>query len=133
MFKTWLTEKVGIRHPIIQGAMGPYSTNNLCAAVANAGGLGIISLIGMGVQHSEATPVDPVVVFGQGTTEEYLAKSLEGVKQKTRSTGGIFGVNCPLSVEFQQAAEMLVGGVIHSRKKRSGSAKTTAGHHYLCR
>jgi len=44
--------------------MGPYSTNRLCAAVANAGGRGIVSLIGMGVQHSEATPLDPSIVFG---------------------------------------------------------------------
>ncbi len=115
MLKTWLTETVGIRYPIIQGAMGPYSTNRLCAAVANAGGLGIISLIGMGVQHCRSTPVDPAVVFGPGTTAEYLSKSLETVKQETRTSGGVFGVNCPLSVEFGQAAELLVGGVIRLR------------------
>jgi NAD(P)H-dependent flavin oxidoreductase YrpB (nitropropane dioxygenase family) len=77
MLKTWLTEKLGIAHPIIQGGMGPYSTNSLAAAVANAGGLGIISLIGMGVQHSVATPVDPRIMFGEGTTEEYLERSEE--------------------------------------------------------
>ena len=55
MLKTWLTERLEIKHPVIQGGMGPYSTNQLAAAVANAGALGIISLIGMGVQHSFAT------------------------------------------------------------------------------
>lgn len=116
MFKTWLTEKAGITYPIIQGGMGPYSTNRLCAAVANAGGLGIVSLIGMGVQHSEATPVNPAVVFGKGTTEEYVERSLHFVKEETRAASGIFGVNCPLAVEFLEPAKKLVSSVIHQRR-----------------
>ena len=116
MIKTWLNEKIGTKHPIIQGAMGPYSTNNLCAAVANAGALGIISLIGMGVQHSEATPVDPKLVFGEGTTRDYLERSLEHVKTATAETGGIFGINCPVSAEFMEAAKILVGGCIDIRE-----------------
>lgn len=117
MIKTWLTDKLGIKHPIIQGAMGPYSTNKLCAAVANAGGLGIISMIGMGVQHSAATPVDPKVVFGEGDTPEYVNKSLDFVRDETAESGGIFGVNCPVSAEFMDAAKMLVGSVLERRAK----------------
>ena len=115
MLKTWLNEKLGITHPIIQGGMGPYSTNRLAAAVANAGGLGIISLIGMGVQHSVATPVDPKLVFGEGTTEEYLERSIAFVKAETMETDGIFGVNCPLSAEFLEAAKKLIFGTIAIR------------------
>ncbi len=133
MLKTWLTEQVGIKYPVIHGGMGPYSTNNLCAAVADAGGLGIISLIGMGVQHSEATPVDPVLVFGEGTTEEYLEKSIAFVQNKTAVSGGIFGVNCPVSAEFMEAAKLLIDGVISIRdrdedlKKRLKVIITSAG------
>jgi len=133
MLKTWLTDKLGIEHPIIQGGMGPYSTNNLSAAVANAGGLGIVSLIGMGVQHSAATPVDPEIVFGKGTTEEYLERSLTLVRDKTAETGGIFGVNCPVSVEFVEAAKKLILGTIELRendpdiKKRLKVIITSAG------
>jgi enoyl-[acyl-carrier protein] reductase II len=115
MLKTWLTERLGIAHPIIQGGMGPYSTNRLAAAVANAGGLGIISLIGMGVQHSVATPVDPRIMFGEGTTEEYLERSIGFVKDQTAESGGIFGVNCPLSAEFLEAAKKLISGTIAIR------------------
>jgi len=115
MFRTWLTQKAGLRYPIIQGAMGPYSTNRLCAAVAKAGGLGIISLIGMAVQHSKATPVDPTLVFGQGTTAQYLERSLDFVKTETRESAGIFGVNCPLSAEFLEPARMLLDGVFKLR------------------
>lgn len=133
MLKTWLTEKLGIAHPIVQGAMGPYSTNKLCAAVSNAGALGIISLIGMGVQHSKATPIDPRIVFGEGTTEEYLDRSLNFVKKETAAAGGVFGVNCPVSAEFMDAAKRLVGGAIDVRsrdaelKKRLKVIITSAG------
>ncbi|MFX0063875.1 MAG: nitronate monooxygenase [Candidatus Hermodarchaeota archaeon] len=37
----------GLKYPIIQGGMGPYGTNNLAAAVARAGALGLISTVGM--------------------------------------------------------------------------------------
>lgn len=123
MLETWLTKKVGTKYPVIQGGMGPYSTNRLCAAVANAGGLGMISLIGMGVQHSEATPVDPALVFGEGTTEEYLEKSIGYVKDETAESGGIFGVNCPVSAEFMEAAKRLVGGVFRIREEDEEVAK----------
>ncbi len=43
MFKTWVTEELGIEYPIIQGAMHWLSRAELVAAVSNAGGLGIIT------------------------------------------------------------------------------------------
>lgn len=117
MLNTWLNEKLGIKHPIIQGGMGPYSTNRLATAVANAGGLGMISLIGMGVQHSAVTPVDPKVVFGEGTTAEYLERSFSFVRDETAKSGGIFGVNCPVAAEFIEAAKKLIVGTIEIRAR----------------
>ena len=38
-----LTEVLGIKYPIIQGAMAQIATADLAAAVSNAGGLGIIA------------------------------------------------------------------------------------------
>ena len=43
MFKTRVTEMLGIEHPIIQGAMQWLSRAEMVSAVSNAGGLGIIS------------------------------------------------------------------------------------------
>jgi NAD(P)H-dependent flavin oxidoreductase YrpB (nitropropane dioxygenase family) len=43
MFKTRITEMFGIKYPIIQGAMMWLSRAELVAAVANAGGLGIMA------------------------------------------------------------------------------------------
>ena len=45
MFKTRITEMLGIEHPIIQGAMLWLSRAELAAAVSNAGGLGIITAL----------------------------------------------------------------------------------------
>lgn len=42
MFKTELTERLGIQYPIIQAGMGGVAMADLVAAVSNAGGLGVI-------------------------------------------------------------------------------------------
>ncbi|MCW7753615.1 nitronate monooxygenase family protein [Desulfobotulus sp. H1] len=43
--KTRITEKLGIRHPIVQGGMQWVGTADLAAAVSNAGGLGILTAL----------------------------------------------------------------------------------------
>lgn len=43
MFKTRVTELLGIQYPIIQGGMAWVATHELAAAVSEAGGLGIIA------------------------------------------------------------------------------------------
>src|SRR5205085_2941815 len=48
--RTRLTERLGIRHPILQAPMGSTAGGALAAAVSDAGGLG---LIGGGSAHAE--------------------------------------------------------------------------------
>ena len=43
MIKTKITEMFGIQHPIIQGGMHYVGFAEMASAVANAGGLGIIT------------------------------------------------------------------------------------------
>ncbi|MBI2868878.1 MAG: nitronate monooxygenase [Chloroflexi bacterium] len=43
MFQTWLTEALGIKYPLIQGAMMWLARAELAAAVSNAGALGILT------------------------------------------------------------------------------------------
>ncbi|TYT73972.1 NAD(P)H-dependent flavin oxidoreductase [Desulfobotulus mexicanus] len=43
--KTRITEKLGIRHPIVQGGMQWVGTADLAAAVSNAGGLGLLTAL----------------------------------------------------------------------------------------
>ena len=40
MIKSRLCDLIGIKYPIIQAGMGPFSNNNLCVASANAGRAG---------------------------------------------------------------------------------------------
>lgn len=43
MIETNVTKMFGIKHPIFSAAMGPFYTSDLCIAVSEAGGLGILS------------------------------------------------------------------------------------------
>ncbi len=47
MIKSRLCDLIGIKYPIIQAGMGPFSNNNLCVATANAGVLGLLSTSGV--------------------------------------------------------------------------------------
>lgn len=44
---TRFTQLVGVRYPVMQEGLGPYKTVHLAAAVANAGGLGTVSIPGI--------------------------------------------------------------------------------------
>jgi len=43
VIKTKITEMLGIKHPIIGAPMGPFYTTEMCLAISEAGGLGMIS------------------------------------------------------------------------------------------
>ncbi len=47
VIKTDITEMLGIKHPIMAAPMGPFYTTDLTIAVSEAGGLGILSHIGL--------------------------------------------------------------------------------------
>jgi NAD(P)H-dependent flavin oxidoreductase YrpB (nitropropane dioxygenase family) len=70
MFSTQFTELVGCSVPIQQAGMGSHSTPELAAAVANAGGLGMVSLYGI-----------------YGGPPENIARKLDSAKAQT--TGAI--------------------------------------------
>ena len=54
MIRTGLTELLGIRHPVVQAAMGYVSGPRLAAATSNAGGLGQIASATMSLAELEA-------------------------------------------------------------------------------
>jgi len=58
MIRTRLTELLGIRHPVVQAAMGYVSGPRLAAATSNAGGLGLIASATMGLAQLEAAIVE---------------------------------------------------------------------------
>src|SRR5690606_23747753 len=76
---TPLTRLVGITHPIMQDGMGPFSTVAIAIAVANAGGLGSVSVPGLFL--------DPAV--GARTIREHIDMVLAGTSRP-------FAVNVPV-------------------------------------
>jgi NAD(P)H-dependent flavin oxidoreductase YrpB (nitropropane dioxygenase family) len=54
VIRTRLTELLGIRHPVVQAAMGYVSGPRLAAATSNAGGLGLIASATMSLGELEA-------------------------------------------------------------------------------
>lgn len=78
-----------LTYPIIQGAMGvKVSGANLAGAVANAGGMGVISSLGLGLKSPEF--LDKNMKF-QLATQMMLAQEVE--KARAISPNGVIGVN----------------------------------------
>ncbi|MFX1489254.1 MAG: nitronate monooxygenase, partial [Promethearchaeota archaeon] len=77
-FKTNITEMFGIKHPIASAAMGPFRTTELAIAVADAGGLGMISHTTVSMDGHEK---DDIIA---------MKKNLDYVVEHT---DGIFGFN----------------------------------------
>ena len=120
LVRTEICDIIGIKHPILQGGMGPYKTEDLAAAVSNAGALGMISSIGMAATLlPEAAPVDAVRMFGTDPPAVILQKSIEAVTKSVRGKKGVFGVNIPVAAEFILASQMFAEQVLESRKSNS--------------
>lgn len=80
--KTRFTELVGVLHPVMQEGLGPYKTVHLAAAVANAGGLGTVSIPGI---TEEAT-------FGASLLRGYIEEACS-------MTDGKLAVNVPVGAD----------------------------------
>jgi len=78
MLKTKITEMFGIKHPIASAAMGPFRTNDLCIAISEAGGLGMIS-------HTNAS--------SSGFESNYVVAMKKNLDYVVEHTNGIFGFN----------------------------------------
>ena len=122
MIKTELCEMIGIKHPIIQAGMGPYSTNNLAAAAANAGALGILSTSGFlytavsgSIRKRLAALIQQLTDGKEGTPVEHLKRILYRTKEETRESQGVFGINCMVSAEMTQWADAVLRTVIEAR------------------
>jgi len=111
MIHTKLQEIIGIKYPIIQAGMGPYSTNNLCTAAAKAGALGLISTVGMAA--GLATPKEAEDVFGKGRPKDILKRVIQHVYNNLKDfPEAKFGINIPVSTDFLFASKRFAQGVI---------------------
>jgi NAD(P)H-dependent flavin oxidoreductase YrpB (nitropropane dioxygenase family) len=124
MLRTKFHDIFKTRLPIIQAGMGPYDTTQLAGAVAKAGGIGLISTIGMGsFDISGLGQFHYSAIFGEGTPEERLGRSINHVLAAIADVPWArFGVNIPVSEEFVPTASRLTRYVI-SRVKSDPVAK----------
>ena len=76
MIKTRLNELLGIKHPIIQAGMGPFSNNNLCVAAANAGVLGLLSTSGLFHKDDQPWVYNAFVDSGEANRDDDMATAL---------------------------------------------------------
>lgn len=121
MLNTEMCKLLGIKYPIIQAGMGPFSNNKLCIATANAGVLGLLSTSGINAKKNQphiykhfaetggASPDDP--------PETIFRKIFQQTFEGTKATGGIFGINVMVSAELRDVAEMIINTAIQCRKE----------------
>ena len=111
MIRTKLTDMLGTRHPVIQAGMGPWNTDKLCIAAANAGALGMISTVGIGYFWTKPEEGGPKTPY------DFLRKIIADVAAATKEKQGIFGCNIPLAIEFKEQIEGLIKATGDARKE----------------
>jgi enoyl-[acyl-carrier protein] reductase II len=129
--KTDVCELLEIEYPIVQAPMGPFITTKLCAAVSNAGGLGVISHTGTLLYLRERDPeffkqiyeFAPKLVESMLKMEEEMGVStLQELRNVTKLTDKPFGVNVRVARE-QPDAPYLMDAIIEEREKDPKLAK----------
>lgn len=95
--KSFKIGDLNISLPIIQGGMGVgVSLSGLASAVANEGGVGVISAAGLGIIYNNLSP-------------DYMKASIEGLKEEIRraksQTKGVIGIN--IMVAMSNFADMV--------------------------
>ncbi len=116
MLKTKMTEILGIKHPIIQAGMGPFSNNNLCVAASNAGVLGLLSTSGLFNKTEQPWIYNAFVETGEANPNDDMAGVLTSVLKRTyrlvKDKGGIFGINVMVSAELVHLSTILIDTAI---------------------
>lgn len=134
MIKTIMTERLGIKYPIIQAGMGPFGTNNLCIGAANAGVLGIVSCSGFLEREAEgyadickSSGLDPAI-----SPPEALKEVCKITARETHDDAR-FGVNMLVTKPLMEIASGILEPVLMERekdpllKKKMSTIITSAG------
>jgi len=112
MIKSRLCDLIGIRYPIIQAGMGPFSNNNLCVAAANPAVLGLLSTSGIFDKELQPWIYKAFVETAEANFDDDMATVLEKVLKRTyrlvKDKGGIFGINVMVSAELRTQANVMI-------------------------
>jgi NAD(P)H-dependent flavin oxidoreductase YrpB (nitropropane dioxygenase family) len=121
MIKSRLCAVVGIKYPIIQAGMGPFSNNNLCVAAANAGVLGLLSTSGLFNKADQPWIYEDFIRTAEATMDDDMAAALEKLIKRTyrlvKDKGGIFGINVMVSAEIIPYSHIMIDTAIRVREE----------------
>jgi NAD(P)H-dependent flavin oxidoreductase YrpB (nitropropane dioxygenase family) len=121
VIKSRLCNLIGIKYPIIQAGMGPFSNNNLCVAAANAGVLGLLSTSGLFNKEDQPWIYNAFVDSGEANRDDDMATALEKVLKRTyrltKDKGGVFGINVMVSAELIQYSHIMIDTAIRVREE----------------
>jgi len=121
MIKTELCDWLGIQYPIIQAGMGPFGTNRLSIAAANAGILGLVSSSGIASRDTHPGIYKHFVETGGASLADdqktVLQKIFRQTLEATQAKRGIFGVNMLVSEEMKEWAELTLDTMIEAREQ----------------
>lgn len=121
MLNSRLCKLLGIKYPIIQAGMGPFSNNNLCVAAANAGVLGLLSTSGLFSKEDQPWIYNAFCETGEADPEDDMATVFEKVLKRTyrlvKDKDGVFGPNVMVSAELKEQANIMIETAIKVREE----------------
>ena len=128
MIKTRFTELVGVKTPIIQAGMGPFSTNMMCANVAKAGGVGLVSTSGLASQLMAPEMFEIFMESTPGAKEagsplELYKLIYRNILEQTKESNGVFGSNIMVSEELRGMAIKLIQALKEITEESDDMAK----------
>lgn len=127
MIKSRLCDMIGIKYPIIQAGMGPFSNNNLCVASANAGVLGLLSTSGLFNKEMQPWIYEAFIQTAESSMDDDMAVVLENLLKRTyrltKDKGGVFGINVMVSAELVEMATVMIDTAIKVRDENPDMKK----------
>jgi len=121
MIKSRLCDMIGIKYPIIQAGMGPFSNNNLCVATANAGVLGLLSTSGVFDKETQPWVYKDFVSTAEADENDDIPTVMEKLIKRTyrlvKDKGGIFGFNVMVSTEVLKYSHQIIDTAIRVREE----------------
>ena len=121
MIKSRLCNLIGIKYPIIQAGMGPFSNNNLGVAAANAGCLGLLSTSGLTSRDQQPFVYDAWIKTAEANPDDDMQTAIEKVLKRTyrltKDKGGVFGINVMVAAEMAAEAKIIIDTAIRVREE----------------
>lgn len=121
MIKSRLCDLIGIKYPIIQAGMGPFSNNNLGVAAANAGVLGLLSTSGLTSRDIQPFVYEAWIKTAEANPDDDIPTAIDKVLKRTyrlvKDKGGVFGINVMVAAEMADEAKIIIDAAIRVREE----------------